>query len=290
MGKRLSVTVGCDPEIFVAPKNKKTLVTAHGLIPGNKYDPHNVLDGMVQVDGCALEFGIIPANNAYEWFDRVKSVMAQLKDMVPSHKLLIQPTAEFETSYWERSVPDAAKELGCEPDFNAWTGEMNPKPDTTKSPTLRTAAGHIHVGWCKNKDVLDKNHIEDCRLVVKQLDYYIGIFSLIWDPDGTRRELYGKAGAYRPKPYGCEYRVPSNMWLSCDGLIDWVYYAVRVAVQDLAMGKSQEALHGDRAQKIIDDNQTNWMREGLMQYTFNPAYNVKQYLSKAEGSRGPIWQ
>lgn len=289
MGKQLSVTVGCDPEVFVAPKNKKTVVSAHGLIPGTKYDPHNILDGMVQVDGCALEFGITPAATPYEWFDRVKSVMTQLKDMVPGHKILIQPTATFDTGYWDRDVPETAKALGCEPDFNAWTGEINPKPDTSKFPSLRTAAGHIHVGWCKNKDINDKNHLEDCRLVVKQLDYYLGIWSLQWDADSTRRELYGKAGAFRPKPYGCEYRVPSNMWLSYDGLIDWVYYAVRKAIQDLAGGQSQEATHGDLAQKIIDENQTDWMNQGMMKTSFMPAYNVRQYMKRIEGMRGPIW-
>jgi len=29
----------------------------------------------------------------------------------------------------------------------------------------------------------------------------------------TRRKNYGRAGEYRPKPYGLEYRVPSNFWL-----------------------------------------------------------------------------
>src|SRR6185503_17252127 len=210
MGKSLHVLVGCDPEVFVSQKGKKNIISAHGLVPGNKHDPHNVLEGMVQVDGCALEFGIKPAKNAHEWFNRVTNVMKQLTEMVPGHELHIQPVAEFNPKYFDREVPDEAKMLGCEPDWNAWTGEMNPPPDLSSCPTMRSAGGHIHVGWCKGKDPYDKIHIEDCRAVAKQMDYYVGMWSLLWDQDARRRNLYGKAGTYRPKPYGLEYRMPSN--------------------------------------------------------------------------------
>src|ERR1051326_7248033 len=132
MGKQLSVTLGCDPEVFVAPSGKKNIVTAFGMIPGTKYDPHNILDGMVQVDGCAIEFGITPAKTAYEWHDRITSVMTQLKGMIPGHTIKIQPVAEFDPKYWDTKVPQEAKELGCEPDWNAWTGDINPRPDTSQ--------------------------------------------------------------------------------------------------------------------------------------------------------------
>ena len=38
-----------------------------------------------------------------------------------------------------------------------------------------------------------------------------------------RKKLYGKAGAYRPKPYGLEYRSLSNFWVFDDKLIRWVW-------------------------------------------------------------------
>lgn len=293
MGRELIVTVGCDPELFVQPKKPKANpVSAWGLIPGTKYDPHKILDGMVQVDGCALEFGIDPARTAEEWFQRIKSVMGALETLVPQHKILIQPTAQFDVEYWNRDVPEGAKELGCEPDFNAWTGRCNPKPDTSLIPTLRTAAGHIHIGWCSGKDINDKNHIEDCRLVAKQMDYYVGIWSLLWDPDSQRRLLYGRAGAHRVKPYGVEYRVPSNMWLSHTCLIDWVYYSTRLAVNHLANGKSAEAQFKDSAQKIIDENLVNWPQDkstSKIYQAFHPVYGVKQLLKYPQGHRGPIW-
>jgi len=49
---------------------------------------------------------------------------------------------------------------------------------------------------------------------VKQLDWYLGGWSTQVDPDTVRRNLYGKSGAMRFKPYGVEYRVLSNFWLT----------------------------------------------------------------------------
>jgi hypothetical protein len=46
------------------------------------------------------------------------------------------------------------------------------------------------------------------------LDLRLAVPSLIWDKDKKRRLLYGKAGCFRPKPYGMEYRTLSNAWLN----------------------------------------------------------------------------
>jgi hypothetical protein len=290
MGKDLAVKLGCDPEVFIIPKGKRNIVSAHGLIKGTKYDPHNVLDGMVQVDGTALEFGIKPADSHSEWAARISSVMTTLAGMVPDHTIKIQPVAEFDSKYWEKEVPEDAKELGCEPDWNAWTGDVNPRPDVSQYPNIRTGAGHIHVGWCEGKDPNDESHILDCRLVVKQLDYYIGIWSLLWDKDDRRRNLYGKAGAFRPKSYGCEYRVPSNMWLSHTYLIDWIYVAARTAVSDLAHGTSAEKQYGELAQNIINQNTHDWKETmGIRYRDYMGHYQPEAYLKQPQGLRGPQW-
>jgi hypothetical protein len=43
------------------------------------------------------------------------------------------------------------------------------------------------------------------------------------DKGDLRKQLYGKAGAFRPKPYGAEYRVLSNFWVFDTKLTGWVY-------------------------------------------------------------------
>lgn len=204
---------GCDPELFIVDSNE-TVVSAEGLIPGTKEEPYKVPYGAVQVDGMAAEFNIDPVETFEEFNLRIDSVMGTLHRMLPpGHRLRAYPSVSFSKKVWD-ATPDKAKELGCTPDFNAWTGDINPPPDGAKNGTLRTASGHIHIGWTEDADISDLSHVGNCRDLVKQLDWYLGGWSLQLDEDKNRRALYGKAGACRYKPYGVEYRVLSNFWVS----------------------------------------------------------------------------
>lgn len=227
----MNYLLGADPEIFV--KRNGVLQSAFGLIPGTKAVPHAVDRGAVQVDGMALEFNIAPAASANEFSLNIKTVMQQLRAMVPDYELAIQPVANFGHEYMA-TQPDEARELGCDPDYNAYTGQANDRPDGDRP--FRTAAGHLHIGWCEGADIKDPVHIADCEAVVKMLDWYLGVPSVLLDPDVQRRELYGKAGAYRPKSYGVEYRVLSNFWLKSDALIEWAYTQTMAAMQALESG------------------------------------------------------
>jgi len=203
---------GCDPELFVMDPDGE-FVCADGLIPGTKEHPHPVEHGAVQVDGMAAEFNIDPVTNYKDFRRNVLAVRRQLAEMLPNgYKLVTTPSVVFTDKVWDSS-PDEAKVLGCSPDFNAWTGCPNPPP---KPPvkTLRTASGHLHVGWLDNDaNIGDPLYIKSACDLVKQLDWYLGAWSTRIDSDNTRRSLYGKAGAMRFKPYGVEYRVLSNFWL-----------------------------------------------------------------------------
>lgn len=228
----MEILLGADPELFVKDKGK--VISAHGLVKGDKENPFPVKDGAVQVDGMALEFNINPAKDEGEFVHNINSVMEQLSAMVPKFEIVAQPTAKFTEEYM-LAQPKEALELGCEPDFNAWkNGEINPKPDQDKP--MRTGAGHLHIGWTEGADIEDPSHLVDCMEVVKQLDAYLGVASVIFDPDVERRKMYGAAGAFRPKSYGVEYRVLSNYWLSSPELISWVYKTTRLAITDLLRG------------------------------------------------------
>lgn len=231
--KKIKLTIGADPEVFVKQGGK--FVSAHGLVQGTKEQPFAVNKGAVQVDGMALEFNIDPAKNEAEFSENISTVMGILKGMVSEHEVVVQPTATFGAEYMS-TVPEEALELGCEPDFNAWTGgKVNPKPNVDVD--FRTGAGHIHIGWTEGVDITHPEHQEACQVVVKQLDWTLGMLSTVYDKDTKRRELYGNWGAYRAKPYGVEYRVLSNAWLRTPELVSWVYETVNKAVQDLYNGK-----------------------------------------------------
>ena len=244
-----NVKIGCDPELFV--KKNGEFVSGWGMIPGDKANPHKVKDGAVQVDGMALEFNTDPASSQEEFCANVASVMSQLQGMVPKgYELVNTQTANFSEKILS-GQPEEALEFGCDPDYNAYTGLENTPPNP-EGVTFRTGAGHVHIGWTEGADVNDPEHIDACQMLVKQLDYYLGLPSLLWDGDNKRRELYGKAGAYRVKPYGVEYRTLSNAWLSSPELISWVYGATVKAFEHLVEGDETFSVHGEMAQTVIN--------------------------------------
>lgn len=237
---------GADPELFV--QKDGTFISGHGLIQGDKENPYPVNHGAVQVDGMALEFNIDPALDEEGFVFNIESVLSQLKAMVPEYNLVATPVAHFTAEYLDIQ-PKEAKELGCDPDFNAWTGLQNSVPDNTV--VFRTGSGHIHIGWTDNASITEPEHVSNAQAMVRQLDFYLGLPSLQFDADTQRRELYGKAGAHRIKPYGVEYRVLSNSWLRSRDLMAWAFRASKKAATDLVNGVRLQDKFGD-IQEIIN--------------------------------------
>jgi hypothetical protein len=251
----------------VFAKKKGVYVSAHNMVPGTKENPHPVDNGAVQVDGMALEFNIHPAGSRQEFVHNMGSVMKQLKAMCPGYRLVADPVAEFGKAYMDEQ-PEEAKELGCDPDYNAWRmGRENPRPDGDAD--FRTGAGHIHIGlW--SPDIVVKNHYHIAIELVKQLDFYLGLPSLVYDKDTRRRELYGAAGAYRIKPYGVEYRVLSNKWVSSVRLQQWVYDNTLDAIANLKMGNNLAERYGS-VQQMINRSDTRAAARVVKQYKIKPA-------------------
>jgi hypothetical protein len=229
----MAILVGADPEVFVRDK-KGRFRSAHGLVPGTKANPFEVNDGAIQVDGMALEFNIKPAATREEFIHNIGSVLGQLAEAVPKYELVIQPTATFHGNHM-KAQPKEALELGCEPDFNAYTEQENRRPNGNVN--FRTGAGHVHVGFCEGADIKDPDHLQRCITLVKHLDAFLGVPSLLWDADQKRRRLYGAAGAFRPKSYGVEYRTLSNSWLKDPDLVGYVFDQVIKCVDFLKNGE-----------------------------------------------------
>ena len=231
INKTVNLKLGCDPEVFVIENATGDFVPAYGLIQGTKEAPQAVNKGMVQVDGLALEFGIDPADNEEEFVTNIQTVMTQLKSMLPKGlSLKLCPTAVFNQGLLDQLPPEAL-ELGCDPDYNAYTGQQNPRP--VAPANMRSAGGHVHFGWCSLKNQFTKQHLAECAALTNHLDKWLGSTSLMWDKDNLRRTIYGRAGAFRPKVYGMEYRTLSNMWLTEERLIRLVYRASIRAFSEL---------------------------------------------------------
>ncbi len=267
----MKLLLGCDPEVFVRRRGKKFFHSAYGLNKGTKEVPVRVDKGAVQVDGMALEFNIDPAASEDEWYGNITTVLGQMEASVPQFEVLAVPVAHFTKAHIAKQPPEAT-ELGCTPDFNAWKGgEENPRPDGS-AVTFRTGAGHIHFGWTKDADLTDPLHIEACCMLVKALDITLGPLCSLFDTGAERRELYGAAGAFRPKTYGCEYRVVSNAWLRDEETIRWVYQVSKFVFDQLVAGDGRvlktiwedEMLQALREKVVPEDIKGVIIRRALM--------------------------
>lgn len=225
-------TIGCDPEVFVANKSSGEICSAINTIGGTKEAPMPVKLGAVQEDNVLAEFNIVPAKNAIDFAGNIIAVMRELKQLLKSKNL--EPRIIASHVFDPKVLEDPrAWIFGCDPDFNAWaSGLENHRPNAVNK-FLRTAGGHIHAGW---KHITEEQQLN----VIRWMDLFIGVPSIILDGDLLRRELYGKAGAFRPKPYGVEYRVVSNFWISKPAYIRWVFTQTEKAV---SLRDNMDVLH-----------------------------------------------
>lgn len=208
------ILLGADPELFL--KIGDNFMTAAGFFPGTKHEPYKLDGGASQVDGMALEYNIDPAETEDEWEKNHAKVLAQLEEMVKmvdkDMQIVYSPVATFEHEYWQK-VPAEAKILGCDPDFNIY-GQQNENPgDKIESIPIRTAAGHIHIGWTEGKRNDDVDFFEDCLSVARYF-HSSEIYRPQTDIERVRLSYYGMNGSFRCKKYGVELRSPSNLWVA----------------------------------------------------------------------------
>lgn len=216
------ITIGSDPEFFL--KKGLEYKSAIGKIGGTKHDPAPLERPgfFIQEDNVAVEFNVPPASECAEFAENIEWAIKHIGDKLLTHGYNIawDPSAFFPET--ELSHP-AAKVFGCEPDFNAWKdGAVNPRP-TSNLATLRTCGGHIHIGYPENNDRLFRHRL------IQAADLFLGVPSCLIDKDVQRNQLYGKPGAFRPTPYGAEYRVLSNFWLRRKPWVEWAYRGMETA-------------------------------------------------------------
>jgi len=247
------VTLGSDPELFLKNAEGK-IVSAIGKIGGTKNKPRPLKDlgkgYFVQEDNVLLEYNTPIAKHPGQWEDQFKTVKAYLAEMVGQHGLQLANIASHSMPEDEMQHPRAWV-FGCEPDFNVWDLKMNPSP-VAADPLLRSAGGHIHVGV---EDPSPANMIRLGRI----LDVFIGAPLAAVDKDKRRRELYGKAGAIRFKPYGLEYRTPSNYWTFDKNNILAVYYNVCSAMDFAKHGLDPDLMQN--AKDFINGDTDNFDSE-----------------------------
>lgn len=208
----MKILVGADPEFFIS-KNGEIVWPTPELFPGTKKEPHKVPGGAVQIDGAAIEINIEPSETADQFNENIESVMNEVFKILPADYKAERVTSHKFKYDMYNALPKEYKIIGCDPDYNVYTGKENRPYSENTLGTLRFVGGHIHIGWTENQNIKDYSHLDACKDVVKQMDCFIKPLQIFISLTDQREEYYGISGNYRPKSYGVEYRTPSNWWI-----------------------------------------------------------------------------
>lgn len=223
-----SFTIGADPEIFVRDAVQARSII--GKIGGTKHDPRPLPLGKgfaVQEDNVAMEFNIPACKTKAAFVKAIADATGFLETVIKDQYgfMFDQRSA---ISFTDQELDDpAAHVFGCEPDYNCWTRERNPRP-SAQDKNLRSCGGHIHIGFADH----------DPHEVVKAMDLFASVPATLMDKGELRKQLYGKAGAFRLTSFGVEYRPLSNFWIFKPRLCEWAYDAVDRALMAVSTGMS----------------------------------------------------
>jgi hypothetical protein len=236
--------LGCDPEVLLFDPINNKFISSVGKIGGSKDYPRPIDDegNAVQEDNVTVEFNTPPCKTSADFIKHINKNMEWIRTRAKQMGLevAIKPSAVFEDDQLQTFE---AQTFGCEPDYNAWReGAQNPRPSAVNA-NLRSCGGHVHIALNEDDDIL---------MVVKAMDLFVGCMMLEFDDDKGRRELYGKAGAFRKKAYGVEYRTASNAWIQSDDKIQWVWDQTDKAVAFVRDGGSFTEVQGKMIQDCIN--------------------------------------
>jgi hypothetical protein len=233
------ITYGFDPEFFLINSAKQP-VSAQQFLTAQKGDKPHVIGppeyGLgIHADNVTVELTL---NRGYD-SENFRYIAAMGLDAVHSWAAQYGLTISRQSSMtFEKFHHKNDFVAGCETDLDAYTGDEN--PPIVLDAHGRGAGGHLHIGFTKTVPV-------PAPIIVQFLDALVAlplVFDEYHDHSGaaTRRHVYGygTAGSYRAKPYGLEWRVPSNLWvMSSQRISNFVYYVDSIVSQLIALPVEQ---------------------------------------------------
>lgn len=224
-------TLGSDPEVFLVNAKQKPVI-ATGYVGGTKKKPIAVRFGGLQEDNVAAEFNTDPASTEDEWVRNHMEVMDQLAGKVAKKGLRIHIRNAMKFKIADLEKDPKAMEFGCDPSFDAWNNGAVIEPPDPYTDT-RTCGGHIHIG---DKRLTNQ---DKAMHAVRLLSILVLPLMRRVEPDVERHGAYGRPGAFRMKPYGVEWRAPSNVWLRSEASMRWVWQAVNAVLDSPAMNNNK---------------------------------------------------
>ena len=233
------IQIGSDPEFFFVKDGE--------VVPSKEIAPRH---GDVIQDGFQVELN--PSSSACResaatYIDfALQSAASMAMSFGAEISLAVGHT--ITDTPWKKLTMDERR-FGCSPTSNI---HEKTKRITGVRERFRSAGGHIHLG---GGGTYARNNVVR---IVTLLDILCGNTCVLVDRDESnarRRKIYGRAGEHRLKPYGIEYRVPSNFWLR--------HYVLWSMVSGLARNAYTLAKQQELAQELIDRVDMKKVREAI---------------------------
>jgi hypothetical protein len=216
----MKFTFGSDPEFFLS--NKKEYISAIKVLPPQE-NPLKINKNLFYYDNTLAEVAIKPSKTLNEAMINIKNCLTDIKSAISPYKMEIQAFAEYNPNQLDDLD---SKVVACNPEWSIYKFEeiLPPKSIVNKNNEFkvnyRTAGGHIHVGQKRLVNSVDLIY------AIRMMDLFLGIPSVALDKNPkskSRKQIYGKSGSHRIKPYGFEYRVLSNYWFNSPEHVSLIY-------------------------------------------------------------------
>ena len=235
-----NLNMGCDPEFFFTRGGK--VIGSEKVLPEDGLKSADYWGGKFIRDGVQAELNPTPSTCRAAVGNAIRACFKDLHTKILKDKADI--SADFsqciEVSKEEMdSLSEKSKIFGCAPSTNIYNEGKCKTSVIAVDPKKyfgRSAGGHIHLGtynwYGYNDDKTAKDALKGADIMVPVLDIVVGNTCVLIDraeSNKERRKVYGKAGEFRLKTYGIEYRTLSNFWLRSHQLTSFVFGLSRLA-------------------------------------------------------------
>lgn len=278
----MKITVGADPEFFLELNGE--IVPCVGLLPGSKKHPALVPEARngltVQEDNVTVELGWEPCSRQ-EFVGRTQNAWRDIHNFLrvmlgPSARLHSISSALFRA---DQLASAQARTFGCDPDNDAYAGGNERNPQNAPAPDLRRhAGGHLHIGYDKTATPVPDHAIVQFMDLAYLADVRSGD-----DLQEHRRVWYGKAGSYRKKSYGLEYRTPSNYWMRATYGAEYILRTAEDVINKPSLARSlYKKIDWGMVQKAINENNPRLFSSSLAEHTISTLYDGENELGDGD--------
>lgn len=265
--KIVLLTVGSDPEFFIKNIDTNEYISSLNLIPGSKSAPEPLYElgkgFSIQKDNVLLEFCVPPVEKFDDLYNNIKKAINYVNNnLLPDNfKIVSGSGAEYAPDQLDNEY---ARTFGCDVSYNAWTFDINHVEDNDTN--YRSSGFHIHIGYENPTSTVSAE-------LVKYLDLFIGVPSVLFDDDLIRRKQYGRAGEFRLTSYGVEYRVLGGYVMNSKDFFDAAMAGLVKAIDCYNSGFKFNDEQSLNIQTAINNNNTGLAEKLIEEFKMHDLIN-----------------